>query len=156
MTGTKKAIFFLVLLMIVNVYPGMYYQWYDLKAFDVSLHFLGGFFVSMLLLSYYDREFKRNSQLFRLLSAVGITLLVGVAWEFMEYLGSIYLSEPIWRIYQVRVYFIGDLADTLSDLFMDTLGASLFAALHLLRSADAKKVEYLAQQVPAGNEEPHI
>ncbi len=140
MTSSKLAIIFLVILLLVNVYPGAVLKWYiKYPSFDIALHFLGGFFVSMLIFSFYRDEFRKTSFFFQSMALAGIALGIGVVWEFAEYIGSRILVEPIYNAFKLKIFFMGDLDDTISDLFMDALGAILFIVLHFFRSAHSQK-----------------
>ncbi len=59
----------------------------------------------------------------RLLIVAGVAL-IGVVWEFAEYLSAHYgvLISPLL----VKYFHGGDLADTLGDLGADLLGAFIF------------------------------
>lgn len=142
----KRAFFFLVIIFAVNL-PGLYYQWYlDFWWFDVVLHFLGGFFIAMFFAAYLKDHLLNNSKPGALnkLSArpstddisalvknalilVGAAMFIGVIWEFAEYIANQTLTEPFYRYFGVKAYFMGDLSDTVNDLTMDMLGAGLFA-----------------------------
>lgn len=138
MNSTKLAILALVALLAVNIYPGWIYKWYITQPFfDTTLHFLGGFFVTMLIYSFYQSDFKKSSFFFRTVSLLGITMGIGVIWEFMEYIANQSLVEPFKNIFGIQTYFIGTLDDTIEDLFMDLLGGLIFLALHFFRSRNS-------------------
>lgn len=126
----KKAIIALVIIFLVNI-ASMYYGWY-LRFFwsDMILHFLGGFFVAMFM-AYYLKDNLRESKLKNILILVGVTIFVGVVWEFAEYIANQTLTEPIYSNFKIHFYFIGDLDDTINDLAMDVLGALVFSTLWL-------------------------
>ncbi len=127
----RRAIFFLILILVINT-VGMYYRWYDSFGwFDTALHFSGGFFVAMLFAHYLPERISSDHILKDILIVVGVAVFIGVIWEFAEYLGSQLLVEPIYKYYKIRAYFIGDLSDTIKDLFMDTLGALSYALIWL-------------------------
>ncbi|MEX2090703.1 MAG: hypothetical protein WD989_01050 [Candidatus Paceibacterota bacterium] len=129
----KRAFFFLVFIFLINL-PGLYYQWYlNYWWFDVVLHFLGGFFIAMFFAAYLDEHILGTSKLKNALVIIGAAMFVGVVWEFAEYIANQTLTEPFYRYFEVRAYFMGDLSDTVNDLTMDMLGAASFAWLHLLR-----------------------
>lgn len=136
----KKAIFALAILLVSNI-PSIYYGWYLKVAwFDVGQHFLGGFFVAMLM-SYYlaDRLVIKNQStndvsalVKNALIVVGATVFIGVVWEFAEYIGNQTLAEPLHRWTGIKAYFMGDLNDTVMDLMLDTLGALSYLAISFL------------------------
>ncbi|MEK7603907.1 MAG: hypothetical protein AAB461_02180 [Patescibacteria group bacterium] len=123
----RKAIFFLTIIFLTNI-AGMYFGFYDYWWFDVILHFLGGFFMAMLMVRYLA-DIKTQSKLKNYLIIVGAVILIGVIWEFAEYLANQTLTEPLYNNFGIRTYFIGDLNDTLNDLLMDILGALSWLAI---------------------------
>ena len=137
----KKAFFFLVLTFLINA-PGLYYQWYlDYWWFDVVLHFSGGFFIAMLIASYLKDHMVSGKTFKNMLVVTGATALIGVFWEFTEYTANQTLPGWIYEQFQIKTYFIGDLKDTLSDLFLDIAGAACFYGLHLLYRRNSHKTQ---------------
>lgn len=134
MRSKKFSLLALIALLAVNIYPGWIYKWYVTQPFfDTALHFLGGFFVAMLVFSFYQNEFKKSPLFFQAIALLGITVGIGVIWEFTEYLANQLLVEPLKNNFQVQTYFIGSLDDTIEDLFMDLVGGIVFVVLHLIR-----------------------
>jgi len=125
----QRAILFLTIIFLTN-FVGMYYGFYNFWWFDMSLHFLGGFFVAMLFGAYFANT-KFSSKRERWLAVVGATIFIGVVWEFAEYTAAQTLVEPLYNNFGIRAYFIGDLDDTIKDLLMDMTGA--FAWLTIFR-----------------------
>ena len=108
-----KTIFLILCTLFVLGYTGGVWggRWY----FDTGnhyLHVLGGFFIALLVASYYRNEFAKLPQPLRFFCILGIVMGVGVLWEFHEY--------AIGQIAHIPLQ--GDLADTMKDLLMDTLG----------------------------------
>jgi len=133
MISTKYAFILLIVVFISSIYLGFGYQFYTtIPIFDVILHFLGGFFVGMLVYSYHHREFTKNSPFFQIIALVGITIMVGVFWEFLEYTASLSLTQIIHEKFQYNIYFMGDLDDTITDLFMDTLGVISYLIINAI------------------------
>ncbi len=123
----KKAIIFLTIIFLIN-FVGMYYGFYNYWWFDTSLHFLGGFFVAILFDAYFA-DTKFPSKRFRWLAIVGATTFIGVMWEFAEYTAAQTLIEPLYNNFGIRAYFIGDLDDTIKDLYMDVVGAFAYISI---------------------------
>ena len=93
---------------------------------DNILHFLGGAWVSLLFLHIFKNRrhfFDAEKNLFVTgMFMAGFTALIGVNWEFFEYLVGIAFNDP----------WIGSGAwglDTLTDLFLDLLGAGTIALI---------------------------
>lgn len=116
-----KTIFIILIVLFVLGYTGGVWggRWYN-ETGNTSFHFAGGFFIALLIASYYATQFAKLSQPLRFFCIVGLTMAVAVLWEFHEYaLGQF-----------IGVSLMGDLADTIKDLLMGTLGgmiATLYA-----------------------------
>lgn len=82
-----------------------------------------------MLMVRYLADIKTQSKLKNYLIIVGAVILIGVIWEFAEYLANQTLTEPLYNNFGIRTYFIGDLNDTLNDLLMDILGALSWLAI---------------------------
>ncbi len=87
----------LVILFLVNFIAARKGFYGRFSWFDKVMHFLGGFFVAMFWSGLIQSPWL----------IISLTLLVGVAWEIWEY---------------VRKH-IGEMRDTIEDLFFDILGA---------------------------------
>lgn len=127
----QKVIIFLVIIFfsnLVGMYLGMYSYWW----FDMTHHFLGGFFVAMLMTYYLADILEPRISNYELrplkkyLLIAGTVSLIGIIWEFYEYVASQILIKPIYDNLGIRTYFMGDLDDTINDLLMDVLGAVAF------------------------------
>ena len=138
----KKALYFLLTIFAVSLI-NIYYQWYlNYSWFDQVLHFSGGLFIAMFFSAYLKEHLFGNSKLKNTLIILGVTSFIGVTWEFAEYIANQILIEPFYRYFQIHVYFMGDLNDTVNDLLMDILGAGVFSiVLHSLRSREAHQVK---------------
>lgn len=92
--------------------------------FDITLHFLGGLGIFLTLHQLLFKKFPTASPFYWSFLIIGATTLIGVLWEFAEYTGNIFFGTIS------GIELIGDLNDTLADLFMDMLGASFGAMLY--------------------------
>ncbi len=128
---TKFALLALTALFLINIYTGVLEGWGNNYWLSAAFHFLGGFFVAELIYSYYHNHFRSLPQYLQILVVVAMTMGVGVLWEFVEFSAYKTLTERIYHAYQYRVYFMGDLTDTIFDLLMDTLGSIAFLSLSL-------------------------
>lgn len=137
----KKAFLSLVVIFITNTI-GLYNGWYhDFFWFDMTLHFLGGFFVAMLLSQYLREYLFEGWRLKNFLVILGVVSFMGVSWEFSEYIANLKISPILYDRYGIRTYFMGDLDDTMNDLLMDILGAGSFALiLHSIGRRKAHKI----------------
>lgn len=124
----------LVAIFVFNIF-GLYFGWYfQYFWFDTTLHFLGGFFMAMLMANYLSEYFISKKALKNILIIVGATMLIGVVWEFAEYIANQILIEPFYKYFGVRAYFMGDLDDTVNDLMMDVLGGLAYALIFIFPS----------------------
>ena len=129
----RIAILFLILVFLVDLL-GIYIGSYRFYFYDVILHFLGGFFVAMFFVSFFNNlkiegnALIKNKHLIWALIITGSTLFIGVFWEFTEYLATIYFSEALLKNYGI-VCCMGNLDDTIEDLALDSFGAIMFVFL---------------------------
>lgn len=137
---TRLAIWALTALFVINLYGVLAVGWGENTSVSMAFHLLGGFFVAMLVCSFYNSEFKRLSQPFLpFLIAAALTLSIGVVWEFAEYVGYKTLTQPIYDNFKYRFYFMGDLDDTIQDLAMDLIGGLVFLTLYLPKRLNTKQ-----------------
>ena len=83
--------------------------------------------MAMFLYDYFSPAITGTNRFKKTLLVIGYALIIGVLWEFAEFLAGRYLSDPIYNIWHLRTYFIGTLGDTLSDLLNDIIGGLTFA-----------------------------
>ena len=94
----------------------LFFYW-TLWWYDVVTHFLGGAWVALATLWVLEMPFLGSVRpRFSMLSVILVTLIVGATWEVYE----VFLRFS-------NVHAAGYVADTLYDLAMDTLGASVVA-----------------------------
>jgi hypothetical protein len=113
---------------ILASFVGLYGWWRDL---DVPMHFAGGFAMGLLALAIHHHmtdkhHLKGHPWWYHSLFILGFVMLVGVAWEFHEYL----IDETIgawWDWPKMQL----SLSDTMLDFVMDGLGG--FVALVIFR-----------------------
>lgn len=108
----------------------IYYLPFKYWWFDVSVHFLGGLWVLSLLVAiknYYKINIVgANNFIVSLLVLIGLVVLVGVTWEFSEFIADRYVFKTGFT------HMRGVYEDTLSDLFMDIIGGAFGALIYLL------------------------
>ena len=113
------AIYLINFLLYDNIYSA-----YNQIHLDKLMHLAGGMAIAWLAIVFFAARLNYLPSFDRFLILLGMVALVGVLWEFAEYLGqfiptiSHYLSG-------------GDLADTLGDLAADLSGGAI-VILHLL------------------------
>jgi len=98
---------------------------YSINQIDTPMHFLGGFAMGMLGIAIHHdvaskHHTKRSPWWYHSLFVVGFAMLIGIAWEFHEYI----LDQTINVWYNLPMSQLS-LADTMKDFLMDWLGASV-------------------------------
>ena len=89
-------------------------------SLDMAMHFAAGAWTAAFG-AYFFFSFGRlraSYGVWEALALIGFVALVGVLWEFHEYVFDLFITDPA-RIMQTSV------ADTMSDLFFDLLGATM-------------------------------
>ena len=91
--------------------------------------------------AYLKKQMLEKDFIKNMLVVIGATTLIGVVWEFSEYIANQTLIDPFYRWFGITAYFMGDLEDTVFDLALDILGGSLFWIIHFFRSRNTHKAE---------------
>ncbi len=115
-----------LLLIFAGIFLGE--QWdlyYQVVHFDKILHFVGGIIAGWFSFSILQAELTRTSSWKQFVIIAGATALIGIVWEWAEYLGN-FTQYSFPTLY--HYFHGGDLADTLADLLADIAGGSLFIA----------------------------
>ena len=103
----------LFMLGVLHLLGILYSLYYFFRPLDLIAHFLGGAWVSLMVLwfFYFSGFVERRADIRELLFVVfSAVLVLGLAWEVFEIAIGVPLEE-------------GYVFDTLSDLFMDVAGA---------------------------------
>lgn len=105
---------------IFSLYEGIFW-------FDMVMHALGGAWLAAVFIAIgaarYPSFFAPLSLLLRTLRVVLLVLLAGFAWELYEYGFAVWATAEFGDL-----GFAQPLADTLSDLALDVLGATVVSA----------------------------
>lgn len=104
-------------LHILSIYQGWYLT---MEWIDIPLHMAGGAWVALAFFYFQRRYVLLFSALpiwFSLLMVVGFVMLVGVAWEWLEFGFDYFFAKDNFLI---RAQL--GLADTMGDLGMDVIG----------------------------------
>jgi hypothetical protein len=113
----------IIVVFFTHALATIFFGYWKLPWLDILLHFSGGMVAASVFLYFVNRQ----RSLFNFISvwwivlliAVSFTALVGVGWEFFEFiLDSI--SKTRGTVWQLQ----GGLVDTLSDLLMDLIGGA--------------------------------
>ncbi|KKS83091.1 MAG: hypothetical protein UV58_C0001G0018 [Candidatus Wolfebacteria bacterium GW2011_GWC1_43_10] len=115
----KSVVAFLVVIALVYI-PTLIFRWHlDYSWIDALLHFLGGAWAAFLFFFLFHNMFVPEiaghqwEKIRILILAVSFAALLGVFWEFHEFILSQYF---FWYLQQ-------SITDTMGDFLMDILGA---------------------------------
>lgn len=131
-TKFKAPIFIGLAVLFVAVFPSEWFGLFRIHFFDKVLHLSGGIISAWFFLIFFRKELGATSKLRAIIIIVSIVSLVGVFWEFSEYISSVYVSQIMPAI--ARYMYIGDLTDTLGDILFDLTGGLSFTILYILKS----------------------
>ncbi len=111
--------------IFIALFIGKFHLYQVMPNLDTYFHFLiGGVVVGWFFKMYFAEDFQSGSKLHYLVAVIGAAALVGVCWEFVERLSSVY-GSPGLKYY----LYGGDIIDTLTDLTADIAGAVVGALL---------------------------
>ena len=122
----------LLILIAIFHYIGLAERLYwAFPWYDIVMHIAGGFWTGLLFFYIFEERFQfyssRTNPLITFALVLGFAALIGVLWEFYEYLADVFILKKHPLTAQQ-----GSVFDTLLDLFNDLVGAG-FAALFRLR-----------------------
>ncbi len=106
------------------------YHWYDqIWWLDIPMHLIGGMWLALLFVYLFEKNFLKLKDvhfLKALVLCLGFVALLGIFWEFYEYLADVY-------VYKVHSLFLvtnpKNYPDTLSDIVNDLIGGTLALSL---------------------------
>lgn len=116
------AILAVIVLHIILMATGAYYAF---TSMDIPMHFLGGFVMAMLGMAIHHKvssksHTERIPWWYHYLFVIGFAMLIGIAWEFHEYiLDNTFHFWYGWPESQLS------LADTMGDFVLDWIGATI-------------------------------
>mgnify|MGYP001562310554 FL=1 len=128
-TITISLISILGLHLLGIVYDLYHVIWW----YDIPMHILGGAWVALFFFHFFYQTWHvvdLRKILFTLIITLGFVVLVGVLWEFYEYLSDVYL---------LKIHPLGyapnplTLPDTLKDLLDDLIGGAVASLILLFR-----------------------
>src|SRR5882724_2628370 len=129
-----KILLSLLILIVVAHYAGIVGNLYwTLPWYDIPMHIAGGVWVGLLFFYLMERRTgnpMRDPLVPLLLRTLGFVALVGVAWEFYEYVSDVFILHK----YAWGDALSGQAFDTLKDLFNDLLGAFLASLWYRFRA----------------------
>lgn len=113
----RKKLFFRIAFLIffvflINALAIKFYWYYSIRWFDMPMHFLGGFWVGLALLWFFNVKYIDKNYIYKVILGV---LFVGLCWEVFEFFVN--------NLYFARYPF--DIVDTIQDIFFDLFGGFL-------------------------------
>jgi hypothetical protein len=112
-------------LLFVGIFIGERWGlYYSIPNFDKVLHTLGGLTVAWFAMSLFQDDIGHLKWYKQLAIIAGLTVLVGVLWEFAEFAANFTRHSYPWLYHW---FHGGDLADTIGDLTADLSGGVIFA-----------------------------
>ena len=123
-----------ILAFLAFYWLGLFRGWpMSIWWFDDVLHFLGGFWIAGLFVYLVNRSgltIINDKFWLKLLLGLGFVALVGVLWEFHEFIADWFAQKPIMQNEGP--------ADTITDLFLDLLGGFFFITIcHLFQKVSS-------------------
>ncbi|NCN52854.1 hypothetical protein GW950_00115 [Candidatus Wolfebacteria bacterium] len=128
----QKFILTVLLLLVGGQFLWLFSTWVQVNIawLDIPLHFLGGVMVTAFFFYFLDKYPEvfdvRKNYLISLLFTASFIMLIGVLWEFYEFVAD-YIQRNILNSGLMEM----QLEDTLFDLFNDLIGGILTAAIYL-------------------------
>lgn len=113
-------VIFLVMIALVNALAGEYFWYWQMRWFDMPMHFAGGAWIAGVVIWWkFFSESPTPAQIpfTRLvLWGIGGALVVGLGWEIYESAVSFFIEGHI-----------NDILDTASDIVFDVFGGLVAA-----------------------------
>lgn len=109
----------LAVMFLINTIGLFFGVYQSFPHFDIPMHFFGGFFVA-LVMCIFAADIKATVW-HRILWVLGLTMIVGVAWEWTEFVASLFVQEE---------WFLLPAPDVLFDLFLDTIGGLVASLIY--------------------------
>jgi len=137
MVSPKFILGLLIFILVFHIIASINSWYWTYAWLDMPMHFLGGFWVAMVFFNFINPKLQITDYklLITLILVLGFVILIGVLWEFFEFLCDVFISSKGY----LEVAQQG-IADTISDLFFDLLGglALLVVRRYFPKSNDAK------------------
>lgn len=108
----RQTFWILFVIGVLNLAATYLYLYWTSWWFDLLMHFLGGFWVSMVVLSFWNLFNKNSYKIIGFYKVFIWVLVVSILWEIFEvWIGASLVSDG-------TVFIV----DTIYDLVMDILG----------------------------------
>lgn len=133
MVSPKFILIFLIFILLIHILASVNGWYWTYRWLDIPMHFLGGFWLAGVffwlnskfnVIEIQSRNIGRNfwkSGFPKLLLVLGFVALIGVLWEFFEFICDFLILHG--QILQRGA------ADTIKDLFFDLVGGLVFISI---------------------------
>jgi uncharacterized membrane protein YjdF len=141
MVSLKFIFSFLIFILSIHTLATIKSWYWTIWWFDIPMHFLGGIGAALTFIWLWRKYFpdfspSGSENLFALLLTLSFVALIGVLWEFAEFLFDFFISAGGYA----KVVQQGAV-DTFTDLFFDLLGGLTAAIIFLIGRRKANSVE---------------
>lgn len=128
----KKIVLFAVALVAIHLIAIFYNLYWRFLWMDIPMHFLGGVLVAVVFIWFFERfpghiDLSRNF-LLTIILTLGFVALIGVLWEFNEFVYDLLISSRGWGVLTSQ-----GTSDMVGDLFFDILGGLCVVIFKRLR-----------------------
>ncbi|MEK7140847.1 MAG: hypothetical protein AAB815_03620 [Patescibacteria group bacterium] len=115
-----RLAYLILFIFIINSLAMKFYWYFTIWYFDMPMHFLGGFWLGLLLIWFFRIDKVSPRLIFKI--SLGV-LLIGVSWEVFEFWANNFIGQIPFSI-----------PDTLSDIFFDLAGGLSAVFFYLKRN----------------------
>lgn len=113
----KEILFVAILTLFLHLVSLKFFLYWTIWWFDIPLHFLGGFLIGLIAISFLKIINRNTFVTFNLFFlTIFAVMIVGLVWE-------------LWEIFIGFTDVLKDKGDTILDLIMDFLGG-IFSVLY--------------------------
>ncbi len=113
----KEILFVAILTLFLHLVSLKFFLYWTIWWFDIPLHFLGGFLIGLIAISFLKIINRNTFVTFNLFFlTIFAVMIVGLVWE-------------LWELFVGFTTVLNDKGDTILDLIMDILGG-VFSVLY--------------------------
>jgi len=113
-----RIISIIFLIFFLNLLASKFHWFFSIWWFDMPMHFLGGFWLGLILLWYFPQESLSSLSVLKIILGV---LLIAIGWEIFEIVVDRTITQNPFNS-----------LDTLSDLCFDLAGG-FFAMIYFFK-----------------------
>jgi len=140
MISLKFVIGLFIVILVFHTLAVINNWYWTCNWIDMPMHFLGGLWLALLFFYFINpklspygrppegRQINNYEWLITLISVLGFVILVGVLWEFFEFLFDVFIASKGYLAVAQQ-----GTADTMADLFFDLLGGLVAWIIYSVR-----------------------